>query len=85
LADLSVGKLDEETYERLRSRASKHGVSMEEEVRRILKKTLSAPESISSIFEKHFGPENGVDLTLPVRKPWLILLLRFDLSPTDAP
>jgi len=69
LADLSVGKLDEETYERLRSRASKHGVSMEEEVRRILKKTLSAPESISSIFEKHFGPENGVDLTLPVRKP----------------
>ncbi len=38
LADLSVRKLDEETYERLRSRASKHGVSMEEEVRRILKK-----------------------------------------------
>ena len=37
MAGLSVRKLDDETLSRLRIRAAKHGVSMEEEVRRILK------------------------------------------------
>lgn len=33
MASLSIRKLDDETYDRLRDRAVRHGVSMEEEAR----------------------------------------------------
>ena len=36
MASLSIRKLDERTLERLRLRAARHGVSVEEEVRRII-------------------------------------------------
>ena len=41
MAGLSVRKLDDETLSRLRLRAAKHGVSMEEEARRILKDAVT--------------------------------------------
>ena len=69
VANLSVRKLDDDTYERLRVRAAKHGVSMEEEVRRILKQAISAPERMGDLFLKYFGPANGVVLKLPPREP----------------
>ncbi|GJL73849.1 MAG: plasmid stabilization protein [Nitrosomonas sp.] len=69
MANLSVRKLDDNTYERLRVRAAQHGVSMEEEARRILKQATSAPERIGDLFLKYFGPANGVVLELPPRKP----------------
>jgi len=51
LASLSVRKLDEATLARLRIRAAHHGVSMEEEVRRILvmglRKELGRPMSVT--------------------------------------
>lgn len=69
MASLSVRKLDPELYQRLRVRAAKHGVSMEEEVRQILFQTLAAPEKISDVFQKYFGRENGIELeTLDQRK-----------------
>ncbi len=37
MATLTVRKLDDNTYNRLQSRASDHGISMEEEARRIFK------------------------------------------------
>jgi antitoxin FitA len=37
MANLSIRKLDEDVFSRLRMLASAHGVSMEEEVRQILK------------------------------------------------
>lgn len=40
LASLSIRKLDDETYDRLRGRAARHGVSMEEEIRQILKRAV---------------------------------------------
>jgi len=69
LASLSIRKLDDETYERLRERAARHGVSMEEETRQILKRAVSSPERLGDLFLKVFGPERGMDLELPLRKP----------------
>ena len=69
MANLSVRKLDEETFARLRARAAQHGVSMEEEVRRILNETVSAPAKLGDLALKIFGPNRGIDLELPERTP----------------
>jgi antitoxin FitA len=69
LASLSIRKLDDETYDRLRDRAVRHGVSMEEEVRQILKRAVSPPERLGDLFLKIFGPDKGADLELPSREP----------------
>ncbi len=69
MANLSIRKLDDDTYTRLRVRAAKHGVSMEEEARRILKRAVAVPERLGNLFLKHFGPTNGVDLDLPAHEP----------------
>jgi len=45
-------------------RAAKHGVSMEEEARRIINQAVAAPEKLSDVFQVYFGPENGIDLDL---------------------
>lgn len=65
MASLSVRKLDDTVYEKLRIRAAKHGVPMEEEVRQIISQAVKAPDRISSVFSKYFGLENGVDLEIP--------------------
>ena len=69
MASLSVRKLDDETLSRLRIRAAKHGVSMEEEARRILRDAVSAPENMGDLALRIFGPQHGVDLQLPDRTP----------------
>ncbi len=69
MASLSVRKLDEETLSRLRMRAANHGVSMEEEARRILKEAVSAPERLGDLAVRLFGPHHGVDLELPEHAP----------------
>ena len=69
MASLSVRKLDEETLARLRTRAASHGVSMEEEVRRILKEAVASPERLGDLALELFGPQHGVDLMLPERLP----------------
>jgi plasmid stability protein len=67
MASSSIRKLDERTLERLRIRAARHGVSMEEDVRRILGAAVAAPERIRDLAAQLFGPANGVDLELPAR------------------
>ena len=67
--NLSIRKLDENTYEQLRLRAAKHGVSMEEEARQILKLAVGAPPRLGDLFVEHFGKNGGVDLSLPIREP----------------
>ena len=69
MPSLSIRKLDDETYERLRIRAIQHGVSMEEEVRQILKRAVLPPERLGDVFLKVFGPARGADLDLPPREP----------------
>ncbi len=69
MANLSVRKLDDETISRLRVRAAKHGVSMEEEARRILKTAVRAPDHIGQLALQVFGPKHGTDIELPDRAP----------------
>ena len=69
MASLSVRKLDDETLSRLRMRAAKHGVSMEEEARRILKDAVGAPDCLGDLALQIFGPKDGVDLQLAERTP----------------
>ncbi len=69
MGNISVRKLDDETVARLRVRAAQNGVSMEEEVRRILKRAVSAPERIGDLALTLFGRDYGADLELPRRDP----------------
>jgi plasmid stability protein len=41
MASLSVRKIDDDVFQRLKARAAAHGVSTEEEVRRILRQLRS--------------------------------------------
>lgn len=68
MANLSVRKIDEDTYRRLRIRAAEKGVSMEEEVRRILRDAVAGPPRLGDLALELFGPEHGVDLDLPPRE-----------------
>ena len=69
MASLSVRKIDDDVYERLRVRAAAHGVSMEEEVRRIIKRAVGAPERLGELALQCFGPSYGLELELPGREP----------------
>ncbi len=69
MGSISVRKLDDETLERLRVRAAEHGVSMEEEARRILAKAVSAPKHLGDLAVRLFGPSSGIDLELQDRPP----------------
>lgn len=69
MATLSVGQLDEEILRQLRLRAAEHGVSTEEEARRILRRAVAGPERLGDLALAVFGPAHGVDLELPQRTP----------------
>lgn len=64
MPSLSVRKLDAKVYKRLRMRAAKHGVSMEEEARRIINQAVATPEKLGDVFQMYFGPKHGIDLDL---------------------
>ena len=69
MASITIRNIDNELKERLRIRAAKHGHSMEEEVRIILRRAISGitgPELVS-LTEKLFGEEHGVELEVPSR------------------
>ena len=69
MANISVRNLDERTVTRLRIRAARNGVSMEEEVRRILKQAANVPDRLGELALRLFGPDNGVHLDLPEHEP----------------
>ena len=69
MANLSVRNLNKSAYKQLQIRAAKHGVSMEEEARRIIYQAVCVPLRMSTVFKKYFGDKNGIDLILHHRKP----------------
>lgn len=69
MASLTIRKLDDQTYERLKDRAARDGVSMEEEVRRILAGAVAPPGQLGDLFLKAFGATRGFDLGTPPREP----------------
>lgn len=68
MPSLSVRKIEDDVYERLKIRAARRGVSMEEEVRRILRLAVAAPERLGDLALECFG-DTGVLLELPPREP----------------
>jgi len=69
MPSISVRKIDEETLGRLRIQAAKHGVSMEEEVRQIIKRSVSTPEQLGDLAIKLFSAAyNGEELQIPERE-----------------
>lgn len=65
MANLSIRKLDDDVFMRLRDQASAHGVSMEEEVRRILTNAVSQDIRLGDMALQLFGEAHGVKLELP--------------------
>ena len=69
MASLSVRKIDDETVAHLRVRAARHGVSMEEEVRRIIRQAVATPERMGDLAIRAFSPAyGGAELELPQRE-----------------
>ena len=64
MATLTIRKLDSSIKNCLRIQAAKHNVSMEEEVRRILRQVLIPAETTSPLgarIHKHFSQIGGLD------------------------
>jgi len=69
MGSISVRQLDDEVLTRLRGRAGRHGVSMEEEVRRILEAAVKEPERIGDRALESFGEAHGVEFEMPRHEP----------------
>ncbi|MCX6358551.1 MAG: plasmid stabilization protein [Armatimonadetes bacterium] len=71
MASLTIRRVDEETKQTLRLRAARHGVSMEEEVRRILNDALAPARAPSRLGHRLLGRFAGLaddELALPERQ-----------------
>jgi antitoxin FitA len=73
MASITIRQLEENTKRKLRMRAARHGRSMEQEAREILKSALSQPEEQSKdlvdTIRRRFAKYGGVELNIPPRGP----------------
>ncbi len=67
MASLSVRRLDGEVIRRLKIRAQRDGLSVEETVRRILAAAVVDEEPVGTMIRRIVG-DHGVDLDLPGRE-----------------
>lgn len=73
MATLTIRNLDERTKAQLRIQAARHGRSMEEEARTILRSAiearqpLAAGKGLGSRIHEHFAQLGGMELELPDR------------------
>ncbi len=74
MATLTIRNLDEGTKAQLRIQAARHGRSMEEEARTILREAIEAEQpsaatkqGLGSRIHAHFARLGGVELVLPER------------------
>ncbi len=73
MASITIRRLDDAVKEQLRARASRHGRSMEEEAREILRVGLAQREDtganwVESI-RRRVAAVGGVELSIPPREP----------------
>lgn len=71
MAALTIRNMDESTKQSLRVLAAQHGVSMEEEARRILRDALgrsSQPDPLGERLKQRFAEVSDVDFQLPARQ-----------------
>lgn len=73
MASMTIRNLDEPLKVRLRIQAARHGRSMEEEARDILRSALASEppqgDTLVSAIRGRLAPFGGVDLVLPARDP----------------
>ncbi len=67
MASLSVRRLDGEVIRRLKIRARRDGLSVEETVRRILADAVVDEEPVGAMIRRIIGDE-GIDFELPARE-----------------
>jgi plasmid stability protein len=70
MASITIRNLDDEVKERLRLAAARHGVSMEEEARRILRSALAVAESekgLGARIHEIWAAVGGWDMPEPER------------------
>lgn len=69
MASLTIRNLDEVTKQRLRLRAAQHGLSMEEEARRLLRETLApaAPQRLGQRLSDRFAAVSDAAFEPPAR------------------
>jgi plasmid stability protein len=71
MASITIRRLDDTVKAKLRMRAARHGRSMEEEAREILKASVSAQPApkldFAASIRRHIEPLGGMELTLPRR------------------
>jgi plasmid stability protein len=71
-AAMTIRKLETSVKEQLRMRAAKHGRSMEEEAREILRNALdqsdAKPVDLATSIRRRFAPIGGVELPIPGRE-----------------
>ncbi len=69
MASITIRNIEDELKERLRIRAARHGHSMEEEARTILRRAVGgiSGSELLELSENLFGKEHGVELELPSR------------------
>ena len=71
MAVLTIRNVDEAIKQSLRIRAAQHGVSMEEEARRILREALvrvSQPQALGQRLKERFADVADADFELPARQ-----------------
>ncbi len=73
MASITIRGLEPELKVRLRVRAARHGVSMEEEVRGILRTAVAQEATpsanVAEAIRDLFRPLGGVELSIPPRDP----------------
>ncbi len=70
MATITIRNLDDSLKKRLRLAAARHGCSMEEEVRRILRRNLMPQDEqtgTGSRIHQHFKQAGGIELSVPAR------------------
>ena len=67
MASLSIRRLEDETLTRLKARAKRDSLSLEETVRRILRAAVVDEEPLGTAIRRIVG-QDGIDLELPKRE-----------------
>ncbi len=72
MGNVMIRDISNDIEQRLRIRAAKHGHTIEEEVRAILRTALTEyplPTDLASAIHNRFSPMGGVELNIPSREP----------------
>jgi len=73
MASITIRNLEDSLKAKLRIRAARHGRSMEDEARQILRSALAEtsqePTNLYDLIRQHIAPAGGVDLEIPERGP----------------